>query len=144
MSLPFAFWDASALIPLCVRQIQTAQARVLYLNHAVAVWWATPVEVVSGLTRLQRMGEIGQDQFLIGKQRAQELTKIWDSVDPSTTIAALACSLLELFPLRAADALQLAAAMEYCEHQPQGKVFVTADKRLADAARSTGFTVEYL
>ena len=144
MSLPFAFWDASALIPLCVFQIQTPQARVLYLNHAVVVWWTTPVEIVSGLTRLKRMSEIDQDEFLIGKQRALDLARIWVPIEPASSIATRACSLLELYPLRAAEALQLSAALDACEDKPQSNVFITADQRLADAARQSGFSVEYI
>jgi predicted nucleic acid-binding protein len=144
MSLPLAFWDTSALLPLCVWQIQTPQARILYLNHAVAVWWATPVEIVSGLTRLKRMVEIDQDEFLIGKQRALQLARIWMPINPSASIAAHACSLLEIYPLRAADALQLAAALDYFEYSPKGNAFITADQRLADAARQSGFSVESL
>ena len=144
MSLPFAFWDTSALIPLCVRQPQTVQARRLYTGYGVAVWWATPVEIVSGLTRLERMGEIGRDEFSEGKQGAQALARIWDSVDPSPSIAAQACALLERLPLRAADALQLAAALDYFENAPRGHVFVTADQRLGDAARRSGFSVELI
>lgn len=144
MSLPFAFWDSSALIPLCVRQKQTKPASVLYTGYGIAVWWATPVEIMSGLTRLERMSEIGHDQFLAGKQRENSLAQVWDAVGPSTTILARACSLLELYPLHAADALQLAAALDYFEHSPRGKVFITADRRLADAALGSGFSVEFI
>ena len=91
MSLPFAFWDTSALIPLCTWQMQSAQARRLYAGSGVVVWWATQVEIISGLTRLERMGEIDHDEFFAGKQRAQDLAAIWDSVSPSTTIAIQAC-----------------------------------------------------
>jgi uncharacterized protein len=42
--------------------------------------------------------------------------------------------------MRAADALQLAAALVWCDEQPQGEVFVTLDERLADTARREGFT----
>jgi hypothetical protein len=144
MSLPFAFWDSSALIPLCVRQKQTDPAKTFYIGYGIAIWWATPVEIMSGLTRLERMNEIGRDQFLAGKQRAQSLAKIWDSVSPSSTILAQAHSLLELYPLRAADALQLAAAMEYFEYSPKSNVFITADQRLAYPAARCGFSVEFL
>jgi predicted nucleic acid-binding protein len=144
MSLAFAFWDTSAMIPLCVRQPQTVQARRLYTAYGVAVWWATPVEIMSGLTRLERMGEIDRDQFSEGKLGAQALARIWDTVDPSRSVAAQACALLERFPLRAADALQLAAALDYFENSPQGHVLITADQRLADAARQSGFSVELI
>jgi len=60
------------------------------------------------------------------------------------SIANDACLLLERYPLRAADALQLAAALEACDHKPQSFVFVTADQRLADAARKTGFSIEFI
>jgi predicted nucleic acid-binding protein len=144
MSLPFAFWDTSALIPLCVLQKQTAPANILYAGYGIAVWWTTPVEIMSGLTRLERMNDISRDQFLAGKQRGQSLAKIWDIVGPSTTILSRAYSLLELYPLRAADALQLAAAIEYFEYSPTDNVFITADQRLADAARGSGFMVEFI
>jgi predicted nucleic acid-binding protein len=144
MSLTQAFWDSSALIPLCVHQSQTARARALYKGNGIVVWWATSVEIISGLTRLERMGHIGRDEFLIGKQRAQELGNVWDSLSPAPGIIAQACALLEAYPLRAADALQLAAALENCEGNPAGHVFITADQRLADAARGCGFSVEHI
>jgi len=144
MSLPFAFWDTSALIPLCVNQKQTKTARTLYTGYGIVVWWATPVEITSGLIRLKRMNEISHDQFLAGKRRGISLAQIWDSVSPSATILARAHSLLELYPLRAADALQLAAALDYFESSPKGNIFITADQRLADAASQCGFSVEFI
>jgi predicted nucleic acid-binding protein len=71
MSLPIAFWDSSALIPLFVAQTQTERASQLFANYRVAVWWSTAVEIISGLTRLERMGEINHDEFLTGKRLAQ-------------------------------------------------------------------------
>ena len=50
--------------------------------------------------------------------------------------------ILEKYSLRADDALQLAAALEWCEGEPSGQVFLTADRRLADAAKLAGFTLE--
>lgn len=50
-------------------------------------------------------------------------------------------ALLELHPLRAADALHLAAALLAVEERPQGLGFVTFDLRLADAAEREGFAV---
>jgi predicted nucleic acid-binding protein len=144
MSLPVAYWDSSALIPLCVAQPQTADARVLYEKFAIVAWWETQVEIMSGLTRLERMGQISHDRFLAGKQLARNLVRGWISVSSPESIAVDACSLLELYPLRAADALQLAVALNACEHEPHGFPFITADQRLADAARGSGFSVELI
>jgi hypothetical protein len=144
MSLPFAFWDTSALLPLCVRQKQTSQANALYTRYGLGVWWGTPVEIMSGLTRMKRSKEIDHHQFLAGSQTAQYLADAWESVNPSKKLAAHACTLLELYPLRAADALQLAAALDYFDQTPRGHVFITGDQRLADAARQSGLTVELI
>jgi predicted nucleic acid-binding protein len=90
------------------------------------------------------MGSIPQGQFLAGKRLAEQLIRGWLPVHESADIAPSACRLLELHPLRAADALQLAAALEACEHNPPGLALMTADQRLADAARQMGFSVEFL
>lgn len=88
------------------------------------------------------MGQINHDQFLVGKQIALEIVGDWLSVGSTGSIATDACSLLELHPLRAADALQLAAALEWCEGKPKGNVFLTFDQRLREAAGLAGFTLE--
>jgi uncharacterized protein len=105
-------------------------------------WWAALVEIWSGLTRIRRMGGITQSQLVAGQRLARDIAKDWISVHESPGIADDACMLLDLYPLRAADALQLSAALEACEHGPRGYVFITADRRLADAARQSGFSVE--
>jgi hypothetical protein len=49
--------------------------------------------------------------------------------------------LLAAHPLRAADALQLAAALVACDERSDMLAFVTLDDRLAKAARRGGFVV---
>jgi predicted nucleic acid-binding protein len=90
------------------------------------------------------MGEITQQQFLLSKPFVQNLARRWVLVHESDSIIPSACRLLELYPLRAADAMQLAAALEACENNPSGLPMITADQRLADAARQAGFSVELL
>jgi hypothetical protein len=46
---------------------------------------------------------------------------------------------LRVHPLRAADALQLAAAFVAAERRPSSLEIVTLDQRLAAAARKEGF-----
>jgi predicted nucleic acid-binding protein len=90
------------------------------------------------------MNEITHDQFLVGKQREESLAQVWDTVSPSRSILVRARLLVETYPLRAADALQMAAALDYFETLPKGNVFITADQRLADAAHQSGFSVEFI
>jgi predicted nucleic acid-binding protein len=141
MSLLPAFWDSSALIPLCVQQAQTERATALFEDHGVVVWWSTPIEIVSGLTRLLRMREIDAEEFQEGKQIAQIIAKTWALIGPSEQIADRAKALLEMYPLSAVDAMQLGSALEWCEGQPFGKVFLTFDRRLGEAAGLAGFTL---
>jgi hypothetical protein len=49
--------------------------------------------------------------------------------------------LLAVHPLRAADALHLAAALIACDERSDVLPFVTLDDRLAEAARREGFDV---
>ncbi len=48
---------------------------------------------------------------------------------------------VETYPLRAADALQLGAALVAAEGHPSSLGFVTLDRRLAGAASREGFRV---
>ncbi len=48
---------------------------------------------------------------------------------------------LRVHPLRAADALQLAAAFAAAERRPASLEIVTLDDRLANAAQKEGFAV---
>jgi predicted nucleic acid-binding protein len=90
------------------------------------------------------MGHLSHERFLVGKQIALDIVEGWIAVGSSESICEVACNFVESYPLRAAHALQLAAAYEFCSQQPDAFPFVTADQRLADAARQTGFSVEFL
>jgi hypothetical protein len=57
------------------------------------------------------------------------------------TVKAQARRLLRLHSLRAADAMQLAAALQWAGGQPTGRLFVTLDAQLGRAAAREGFRV---
>jgi len=134
-----AFWDASALVPLCVRQSATPQAITFYKSYEAVVWWATPVEMASALARLVRMKQIAPSDWAKARQLAAALADAWFVIQPSGALKARATQLVDRYELRAADALQLAAALEWCEAVPQGRVFLTADQKLREAAALSGF-----
>jgi len=64
-----------------------------------------------------------------------------DIVAPSGSLRDRASHLVAVHPLRAAVALQLAAAIVSSDTTPHGDGFVTLDDRLSRAARAEGFTV---
>jgi predicted nucleic acid-binding protein len=134
-----AFWDTSALVPLCVRQRATPAAVALYKTHDVVIWWATAVEIASALARLARMKQITPSDYTKARKLAKTLADSWSIVQPSDALRAKAMQLVERHNLRAADALQLAAALGWCEDAPHGQPFLTADDRLREAAEISGF-----
>ena len=105
------------------------------------VWWATPVECASALQRLVREGGLGAAGALAAVARLRELEKHWNEVEPTQQVRQQAERLLRLHPLRATDALQLAAAVIAADYDPVSLSFVTADERLAAAAAKEGFAV---
>jgi predicted nucleic acid-binding protein len=139
-----AFWDTSALVPLCVRQVITPRAIALYKSHGVVVWWSTPVEIASALARLVRMKQLDSGDWMTARKLAKNLADSWSVVQPSDSLCTHAAHLVERYGLRAADSLQLAAALEWCEDAPHGHVFLTADQKLREAALLTGFDVSLM
>lgn len=134
-----AFWDASALVPLCVGQSTTPRAITLYKSYEPVVWWATSVEIASALARLVRMKQLEASDWAKSRRLAEALADAWFVIQPSDALRSKAAQLVERYKLRAADALQLAAALEWCEDVPQGRVFLTADQKLSEAAVRSGF-----
>jgi predicted nucleic acid-binding protein len=139
-----AFWDTSALVPLCVQQGVTPRAIALYKAYDLAVWWATPVEIASVLARLVRMEQLKPAESARAGRLARKLADSWSMIQPSDALRAKAIQLIDRYDLRAADAFQLAAALEWCEDVPQGRVFLTIDRRLREAALFSGFDAEQL
>lgn len=64
-----------------------------------------------------------------------------DFVTPTDRVRERAGRLLAAHPLRAGDALQPAAALAWCDEDPQGETFVCLDDRLREAARREGFPI---
>jgi uncharacterized protein len=72
-------------------------------------------------------------------QRLRQLASGWQEIEPSETLRETAIRFLRVHPLRAADALQLAAAFMAAEGRPASLEFVSLDERLAEAGRKEGF-----
>jgi predicted nucleic acid-binding protein len=143
MRIP-AFWDTSALVPLCVRQGITPRAISLYKLHDAVVWWATPVEIASALARLVRMKQLDSSDCTKAHKLAKRLADSWSVIQPSDALRSKSVQLVDRYDIRAADSFQLAAALQWCEDAPQGRVFLTADRRLREAALLSGFNAKQM
>ena len=122
----------------------TPNVIALYKNHGVVVWWATPVEIASALARLARMKQINATDYTKARKLADVLSDSWSVIQPSDALRSRALRLVERYDLRAADSLQLAAALEWCEDVPNGRVFLTVDESLREAAFLAGFDAKQM
>ncbi len=137
-----AFWDISAIVPLCCLQRTSIQARQLARTYGQQiVWWATSVEAISALQRLTREENISLKDGAQFYLRLEHLRNHWHEIQPNTVLKEQAERLLRMHKLRAADALQLAAALFWCNNGPRGRVFIASDGALLSAAQIEGFSV---
>jgi predicted nucleic acid-binding protein len=137
-----AFWDTSAIVPLCCQQKLSQGIRRLWRETAhVVMWWGTTVEVRSAISRLHGEGVItakGRQQALA---RLEVLRQEWREITPSQKTRHLAEGLPDAYGLRALDSFQLAAALVWCSEKPKNRIFVCDDSKLSEAAQIIGFNV---
>lgn len=137
------FWDSSAVVPLVVMEDNTSWARGLMRSDSSALVWAlSPVEVRSALARRQREGSLTDKAYEQACGRANRLFRALSHIVALELVRERAIRLLDLHELRAADALQLAAALIASGESPATMVFVSLDQRLSHAARREGFPIE--
>jgi len=136
------FWDASAIVPLLITEQTTRRLQALLAKDpAMLVWWGSEVECVSALARLEREGGLGPQALAVALKRLGQLATAWHEIDASDSVREAATRFVRVHPLRAADALQLAAAFLAAERRPATLEVITLDERLGAAARKEGFTV---
>jgi hypothetical protein len=136
------FWDASAVIPLIADE--PARERMLQRldeDPQILAWWGTPVEIVSALARREREGQLTAAEMAGVLPMLHRLVEAWHEIVPTDALLRTAERLLRVHPLRAADSLQLAAAMTAADHDPPTLEFVCIDERLNAAARREGFVI---
>jgi predicted nucleic acid-binding protein len=136
------FWDSSALVQLLVAEPGSPAALREYVaDPEVVAWWGSEIECVSALARLEREGGIPVGSVVEALRRLDAIVLAWREVEPVARVRQIAIRVLRVHPLRAADALQLAAAIVASEDQPATLAFVTLDDRLAEAAEREGFPI---
>jgi predicted nucleic acid-binding protein len=136
------FWDSSAVVSLLLEEPGSGTARALLREDAAMVAWRLAgTEVVSALWRRRRADELDEAARRFAEQGLALLESRWTSVEDAAHVDRRARRLLAAHPLRAADALQLAAALVACDERSDVLPIVTFDDRLAEAARREGFVV---
>jgi len=133
------FWDSSAIVPLLLGERSTSVVRnILAGDRQVHVWWGTEIECVSTIARLEREN-IDPSIIAAAFDRLAAIRDDWNEVMPGALVRETARRLLRVHPLRAADALQLAAAWVLADQSPGSVSIVSLDDRLRNAANREGF-----
>ena len=136
------FWDSSAIVPLLAPEARSGEIALLVAeDKEMTMWWTTPLECQSALHRRHREAPLDAAVMARATDRLRAIVEHADTVSPTDEVRRRAGRLVSVHPLRAADALQLAAALIWCEEQPHGEVFVSLDARLRDAAQREGFDI---
>lgn len=129
------------MVPLIIEQSSSSGVRPIFeADPEKSYWWGARVECASALSRLERDG-LGQDRVEAAFDSMKEILTSGNEVQASDALRTTAMRLLRVHPLRAADALQLAAAIHASENHPTTMDFVCTDAKLALAASKEGFRV---
>jgi predicted nucleic acid-binding protein len=134
------FWDSSAVLSLLIQEPLSWKTRRFYdENPHLLLWWVTSVECVGALARIDREGRVWKPAVDRAWHLLEHVREDAHEIQPAEEIRLTAQALLLKHPLRAADALQLAAALFWYDDNPQGASFITLDHRLRTAATLEGF-----
>jgi predicted nucleic acid-binding protein len=136
------FWDSSAIVPLLVLEKETEQCiRAFRSDKAVMVWTMSKVEVFSALCRRFREGALKEIDFDSAKKRMNDFFDMAFEIISVPKVKDRALRLLQVHPLRAADAMQLASVLVATQEDTSIVPIMSFDDRLTMAARREGFNV---
>jgi hypothetical protein len=111
----------------------------------MAFWWGAPLDGWEALLAAQRRQTISAADVQKARGVLDHLRSRGFEVQPTEELRARALRLLSVHasvrPLRAAEALELAAALVWCRERPQGAAFVSLHPPLRLAAALEGFRV---
>ena len=136
------FWDSSAIVPLLVLEKETEQCiKAFQSDQVVLVWTMSKVEVFSALCRRFREGALKEVDFDSAKKRMNDFFDTAFEIISVPKVKDRALRLLQVHPLRAADAMQLAAVLVATQEDTSRMPIMSFDDRLTLAAKREGFTV---
>src|SRR5262245_55195540 len=113
------FWDSSAIVPLLVAEQVSKFIRSIYeQDSGILVWCLTPVEVIAAVSRKVRDHRLSTAESTEVFGNLDKLRVNWNEVDSILEVRSRAERLVRVHPLRAADSLQLAAALVAANENP--------------------------
>ena len=144
------FMDTSALVKRYIAETGSKWVEILTdptADNQIIVVRLTQVEVVSAFYRLQREGKIDSNDVAVVLKAFQHDWKTqYKVVEISTDLLETAIALVQKYPLRAYDSVQLAAALTvnpaFANLSTGSFTFIAADNRLLNAAQEEGLLID--
>ena len=140
------FLDSSALVKRYVPETGSAWIRALSApntGNSLFIARITWVEVRSAISRREREGSLTPtDRTLIIQRFRSDLNNQYQVIELDSTLAERAGQLVEQYPLRAYDTVQLASVLllqsAFATTQSTSPIFLSADNRLSTVAIGLG------
>ena len=136
------FWDASAILPLIVKEPGSELALTwLREDRDLVVWGLTRLELASAIERRAREGLLRGPERSAALRRAQRIADDAHEIVDLAAVRARGVAVLARHALRAVDAAQLGAALLVADPDPASLTAVVLDRKLASAAEREGLRV---
>jgi predicted nucleic acid-binding protein len=136
------FFDTSVLVKLYIEELGSSSVRRAagLTGRQLALSQVGELEFRAALRARQRCGNLGQIQAdAILEHFMARVVGIWIRQPITETVISLSSRLLDIYPLRAPDAMQLASAVALQQWRPEaGLRFVCSDTVLLKAAAAQG------
>jgi predicted nucleic acid-binding protein len=146
--MPIYYADTSILVKQHITELGTKwfQAVVALPTTLIVTAELSIVEGCSGLNRRRREGQIDAGNYSALMNDFLHFCRFrYKLVELSAAVLNLACIMIERYPLRSHDAIQLASALGVNQHlvagQAQALTFLAADNRLLNAAAGEGLQI---
>jgi uncharacterized protein len=138
--------DTSALAKRYITEVGSNWVRGITARSAgnvIAICELTPVEFFSSLTKRARTGTLMPASILILQTGfLAHYTREYVSVLLEGRVMTNTRVLVNKYPLRTLDAIQLSSALEFANVFNEPVVFISADTNLLTAAAAEGFTTD--
>lgn len=138
------FFDTSALVKLYVRERGSTEALALTENlgsDKLAVLDLTAVEARAAVRRRERQGDItAETTSAILSSLQRDLAEVFLTQSSNADVVKQAIRLLDLYPLKAYDAVQLAGCL-VLSSSASATILVSSDRQMLFAAEQEGVPV---
>ncbi len=141
------YWDTSAIVALILKEDASQILMDLYEDHSpIYTWTLSSIEVYSAIHRRSKMAKVTAGELQSWLKRWEIIQACINYIEAIPLVKKISENVLRVHELKAADSLQLAAAIflrnpSALMHTDKKSFFLTTDKQLAKAAFKEGFEV---